>query len=117
MSKIDQSESAAVGIVPAAVLTSAFLKGAEIWINGHCRLDKAQREAFETWPRSLKKMCQCRNPVDFVRTRQDWLCDAIRLTASDTRALAGDTAILTRKTTAGGDKTIGGPADDILKDA
>ena len=74
-------------------------------------------EAFDTWSRSVQRMCECKDPVDFVQTQQDWLCDAIRLAGFDMRPLAGDTAILTRKTTAGGDKTIGGPADDILKDA
>lgn len=126
MSKTDQSDNAAAGIVPAAVLTSAFLKGAEIWINGQGEVLSAmeavmadwirrRHEAFDTWSRSLKRMYQCRDPVEFVQTQQDWLCDAIRLTASDIRALAGDAAILTRKATVRVDKTVGGPNDDILK--
>ena len=77
-----------------------------------------RREALDSW---FKKMCQCRDAVDFVQTQQDWLCDAIRLTTSDIRALAGDTAILTgtgiltRQLTTGVEKTVGSAADDNLK--
>jgi hypothetical protein len=35
MSKIGQEEGAAVGIAPAAVLGSALLKGAGIWMRGN----------------------------------------------------------------------------------
>jgi hypothetical protein len=45
--------------------------------------------------------------VNFVQTQQDWLCDAIRLAALEIRSLAGDTAILTRKMTAGFEKPAG----------
>jgi hypothetical protein len=126
MIKSNQLDTADVGILPAVVLTSAFLKGAEIWINAHGEVLSAmeaamanwmtrRREAFDSWSRSLKRMCECRDPIDFVQTQQDWLCDAVRLTASDIRALADDTAILTRKPTAGVDKTVSSQADDILK--
>lgn len=121
-----KSNPADVGISPAAALTSAFLKGAEIWMNAHGEVLSAmeavvadwmtrQREAFDNWSRSLKRMCECRGPIDFVRMQQDWLCDAVRLTAFDIRALAGDTTILTRKPTPGVDKTVSSQADDILK--
>ena len=126
MIKSNQVDTADIGILPAAVLTSAFLKGAEIWINAHGEALSAmeaamanwmtrRREAFDSWSRSLKRMCECRDPIDFVQTQQDWLCEAVRLTASDIRALAGDTAILTRKATAAIDKTVSSQADDILK--
>jgi hypothetical protein len=126
MIKSNQAESAGIGILPATVLTSAFLKGSEIWMNAHGEVLSAmeaamadwmtrRQEALDSWSRSFKKMCQCRDPVDFVQTQHDWLCDAIRLTASDIRALAGDTAILTRQPTAGVEKTVGGAADDNLK--
>ena len=52
---------------------------------------RRRHEAFDTWSRSLQKMCECRNPVDFVQTQQDWLRDAIRLATFDVNALAGDT--------------------------
>jgi hypothetical protein len=73
---------------------------------------RRRHEAFDTWSRSVQKMCECRDPVDFVQTQQDWLCDAIRLAALDIRSLAGDTAILTRKMTAGFEKPAG-PDDDV----
>ena len=103
MTKTDQAESAAVGVTPAAVLTSAFLKGAEIWMNGHGEVLAAmeavmadwigrRREAIDVWSRSFEKMCECRDLVDLARVQQAWLCDTIRLTASDIRVLAGDTA-------------------------
>jgi hypothetical protein len=40
-------------------------------------------------------MCECRDPVDFVRTQQNWMFEAIRLTVSDIRPLAGNRATLT----------------------
>ena len=108
------------------LFTYAVFKGAEIWINAHGEIFSAmeammadwmtrRREALDSWARSLKKMCQCRDAVDFVQTQQDWLCDAIRLTTSDIRALAGDTAILTRQLSTGVEKTVGSAADDNLK--
>ncbi len=126
MIKTNQKDTAGVGSLPTSVLTSALLKGAEIWISAHGEVLSAmeavmadwmtrRHEALDTWSRSIKRMCECRDPVDFVQTQQDWLCDAIRLTASDIRALAGDTAILTRKLTARVEKTVDSPADDILK--
>jgi hypothetical protein len=73
---------------------------------------RRRRDVMDTWSRSLQKMCECRNPVDFVQTQQDWLCDAIRLATFDIRALAGDTTILTRKVTAGFEKPAD-PDDDV----
>ena len=57
-------------------------------------------------------MCECRHPVDFIQTQQDWLRDAIRLAAFDIRALARDTTTLTTKVTAGFEKPVGSPDDD-----
>lgn len=119
----NQAEIQRGEIIPGAVLTSTLLKGAEIWINAQVEVlsaleasmaDWARRrhEAFDTWSRSVQKICECRDPVDFVQTQQDWLCDAIRLAALDIRSLAGDTAILTRKTAAGIEKPAG-PDDDV----
>ena len=75
---------------------------------------RRRHEAFDTWSRSVQKMCECRDPVDFVQTQQDWLCDAIRLATLDMRSLAGDTAIFTRKMTAGFEKPAG-TDDDVLR--
>ena len=85
----NQPDTAGLGTLPAAVLGSAFLKGAEIWINAQGEILSAmetamadwmrrRHEAFDTWSRSLKKMWECRDPGDFVQTQQDWLCDAVR---------------------------------------
>jgi hypothetical protein len=93
----NQAESERSEIIPGAVLTSTFLKGAEIWMNAQVEVLSAmeawmadwtrrRHEAFDTWSRSVQKMCECRNPVDFVQTQQDWLCDAVRLAAFDIRA-------------------------------
>ena len=46
------------------------------------------QQAFDTCP-SLSKNGECRDPVDFVRTQQNWLFEAIRKTTLDIRALAG----------------------------
>src|SRR6516225_3828855 len=77
-------------IIPGAVLTSAVLTGAEIWMNAQGEVlsvmeaamadwMRRRREAMHTWSPSLQKMCECRNPVDFVQTQQEWLYGAIRL--------------------------------------
>jgi hypothetical protein len=123
MIKANQAEIARSEIVPGAVLTSVVLKGAEICMNAQgevlsaleCAMEdwiRRRREAMDTWSRSLQKMCECRNPVDFVQTQQDWLCDAIRLATFDIRALAGDTVTLTRTMAAGFEKPAG-PDDDV----
>jgi hypothetical protein len=107
-----QAESKRGEIIPGADLTSALLTGTEIWINAQVEILSAmeasiadwtrrRHEAFGTWSRSAQKICECRDPVDLVQTQQDWLCDAIRMATLDIRALAGDTATLTRKMTAG----------------
>ena len=124
MTKASQAESTRSGIIPGAVLTPAFLKEAEIWMNAQGEVlsvmeaamadwMRRQREAIDTWSRSLQKMCECRDPVDFVQTQQDWICDTIRLAAFDIRALAGDTATLTRKMTSGFENPVGSPDDDV----
>jgi hypothetical protein len=108
MIKANQAEIARSEIVPGAVLTSVVLKGAEIWMNAQGEVlsvmesamadwIRRRREAMDTWSRSLEKRWECRDPVDFVQTQQDWLCDAIRLASFDIRALADDTVTLTRK--------------------
>jgi hypothetical protein len=123
MTEANQAESARSEIISGAVLTSAVLKGAEIWTSaqggvlsvmeaGMADWMRGRREAMDTWSRSLQKMCECRNPVDFVQTQQDWLRDAIRLATFDICALAGDTTFLTKKTTAGFEKRAG-PDDDV----
>jgi hypothetical protein len=123
MTKTNLAENARSEIVPGADLTSAVLKGAEIWMNAQGEVLSAmeaamadwmrrRREAMDTWSRSLQKMCECRNPAEFVQTQQDWLCDAIRLATFDIRALAGNTTILTREMTAGFEKPAG-PDDDV----
>ncbi len=119
----NQAESKRGEIIPGADLTSALLKGTEIWINAQVEVLSAmeasmadwmrrRQEALGTWSRSVQKICECRDPVDLVQTQQDWLCDAIRMTTLDIRALAGDTATLTRKMTAGFEKSAG-PDDDV----
>jgi hypothetical protein len=126
MSKIGQAEGATVGIAPAAVLGSALLKGAGIWMRGNGEILSAlealmagcigpRREAFHIWSRSLEKMCECRSPVDLIRVQQDWLCDAVRLTACDIGLPAGDTAVSTKEAAAGVDKTVGSLANDLPK--
>ena len=114
----NQAESVRSEIIPGAVLTSALIKGAEIWMNAQVEVLSAMEasmadwtrrryEAFDAWSQSVQKMCECRDPVDFVQTQRDWLCDAVRLAALDIRSLAGDAASLTRKMTAGFEKPTG----------
>ena len=123
MIKSNQAETPGVGTLPAAVLTSALFKGAEIWMNAQGEVlsvmeaamadwMRRRREAMDTWSRSLQKMCECRNPVDFVQTQQEWLYGAIRLATFDIRALAGDTVTLTRKMTTRFERPVGSPDDD-----
>jgi|ERR1700730_5661941 len=123
MTKANQAESARSGIMPGADVASAFLKEAEIWINTQSQVFsvmeaamadwmRRQHEAFDTWSRSLQKMCECRSPADFVQTQQDWIRDAMRLAAFDTHALADNTAVLTRKMTAELEKPVRGSPDD-----
>jgi len=120
------AESAGIAILPATALTSAFFKGADIWMNAHGEILSAaeavmtdwvrrQQVALDLWSQSLKQICQCRDPVDLIQTQQDWLCDTIRLSASGIRILVGDTTNLTMRLTTGTEKTAGGPADDNLK--
>ena len=117
MTQANQAESARSEIIPGAVLASAALKWAEIWMNAQGEVlsvmeaamadwMRRRREALDTWSRSVQKMCECRNPVDFFQTQQDWLRDAIR-------ALGGDITILTRKMTTGFEKPAG--ADDDVR--
>src|SRR5437773_1923810 len=126
MTKTNQAESTKSGIMPGAIVASAFLKEAEIWMNAQSEVlslmeammanwMRRRQEAFDTWSGSLKRMCECRDPVDFIQTQQDWLRDAIRLAAFDIRALAGDTTALTTKVTAGFEKPVGSPGDDALQ--
>ena len=114
----ESKRSEIIEIIPGAVLTSALIKGAEIWMNAQVEVltameasmadwTRRQHEAFDAWSQSVQKMCECRDPVDLVQTQQDWLCDAIRLAALDIRSLAGDAAILTRKMAAGFEKPAG----------
>lgn len=125
MTQANQAESERIEIIPGAILTSAFLKGAEIWMNAQVEVLSAmeasmanwtrrRHEAFDTWSRPVQRMCECKDPVDFVQTQQDWLCDAIRLAGFDMRSLAGDTAILTRKMTVGSERPAG-TNDDVLQ--
>jgi hypothetical protein len=125
MTQANQAESERIEIIPGAILTSAFLKGAEIWMNAQVEVLQAmeasmanwtrrRHEAFDTWSRSVQRVCECKDPFDFVQTQQDLLCDAIRLAGFDIRSLAGDTAILTRKMTVGFEKPAG-TDDDLLQ--
>jgi len=103
---------------------SAFLKGAEIWMNAQDEVlsvveaamadwVRSRGEAIDTWSRSFQRMCECRNPADFVQTQQDWIRDAMRLTALDIRALAGDTTVWTKKMPAGLENPVGSPDDGL----
>jgi hypothetical protein len=123
MTQANQAESARSEIIPGAVLASAVLKGADIWMNAQGEVlsvmeaamadwMKRRREALDIWSRSVQKICEYRNPIDFVQTQQDWLCEAVRLATFDIRTLAGDTTILTRKMTAGFEKPAD-PDDDV----
>ena len=82
MTESDQPQGAVVAIAPAAVLASAFLRGAGTWVLGQsevlCAIEgvmadriERRREAIAIWSRSLEKMCGCREPVDFIRVQQD----------------------------------------------
>jgi hypothetical protein len=124
MTKATQAESAKSEIIGGTVLPLAFLKGAEIWMNAQGEVlsvieaamagwTRRRNEAFDIWSRSLKKMCDCRNPADFVQTQQDWIRDAMGLAAFDTRAVVGDPTVLTRKMTAGFEKPVCSPEDRI----
>jgi len=123
MTNANQAESTKGGIMPGAILASALLKQAEIWMNAQSEVlsvmeammadwMRRRQEAFDTWTGSFKKMSECRNPVDFIETQQDWLRDAMRLAAFEARVLAGDTATLTTKVTSGFEKPVGSPDDD-----
>lgn len=126
MAKSDQAEGAALGVAPAGAPVSAFLKSAGTWIHGHSEVLSAmeavmadwierRHEAFDLWSRSLEKVCECREQVDFTRVQQDWLSDALRLTACAVCALSGNTVASTRKATAGVDRIVGTLADDVLE--
>jgi hypothetical protein len=123
MTKTILAESAGSGNIPGANSASAVFKGAEIWMNAQGEVlsvmeaamavwMRRRREAMDTWSRSLQKMCECRNSVDFVQTQQEWLYGAIRLATFAIRALAGDTVTLTRKMTTRFERPVGGPDDD-----
>src|SRR5215813_513196 len=110
------AESAGIAILPATALTSAFFKGADIWMNAHGQILSAvepivtdwvrrQQAALDIWARSLKQICQCRDPIDLIQAQQDWLCDTVRLSASGIRALVGDTTNLAKQLTAATEKT------------
>ena len=121
-----QVEAASEGISPMIFPTSALLRGTEVWLNAQSEVLSAmeglmadwlrrRHEAFDSWSRSFKKMCECRDAVDFVQIQQDWLYDAIRLTTSDVRALVGDTVMLASKITAEVEKPVESPNADIPK--
>jgi len=76
---------------------------------------RRRHEAFDSWSRSFKKMCECRDAVDFVQVQQYWLYDAIRLTTLDVRALAGETVMSASKITTGVEKPVDSANADILK--
>jgi hypothetical protein len=124
MTEANQAESPRSEIIPGAVLTSAFLKGAEIWMNAQGEVVsvmeaamgewmRRRNEAFDIWSRALQKMCECRNPADFVQIQQDWIRDAMWMAAFDIRAVAGDTTVLTRKMTAGFEKPVSSPDEGV----
>jgi hypothetical protein len=108
------------GIIPGTVLMSAFVRQAELWTNAQSEvLSFAEtaiagrmnrwREAVDNWSRSFQKLCDCRDAVDYVQTLQDWLRDTVRIATSDMRALADDSGILTRWTSAALQATGGNP--------
>ena len=122
MIKSNQADSMSGGTLPATILT--LLKGAELWINAQSEILSTMDVVMEDWMRrrqqafdscfqSVNKMCECRDPVDFVQAHQNWLLEAIRLNLADMRALAGDFGILTRGTVA--EQWVVGPEDGALK--
>ena len=73
MTKVNQAESTRSGIITGAVITSAFLKEAEIWINAQSEVlsametlmgdwMKRRQEAFDTWSGSLKSCVSVKTP-------------------------------------------------------
>ena len=63
----NQADSLSAAILPAAILTSALLKGAQLWINAQGEVLSAmdavmggwmrrRQRAFDTWSQSVKKM-------------------------------------------------------------
>jgi len=51
MTKASQAESTSSGIIPGAVLTSAFLKEAEIWMNAQGEVLSVMEAAMADWMR------------------------------------------------------------------
>jgi len=123
MVQSNQADSMSGRTLPAAILTSALHKGAEFWISAQGEIlstmdammgdwMRRRQQAFDTCFQSVKKMCEFRDPVDFVQAQENWLLEAIRLNVSDMRALAADFAILTGNTI--GEQRAGCPDDGVL---
>jgi hypothetical protein len=113
-------------IVPGAALASGFLKEAEAWIAAQGEVlsvfeesltewTKRWHGAIDTFSRSLQKMSECGNPIEFIQTQQTWLCDAVRSVASDARAFSADATVLTKKVSAVFEGPSGGHDGDLVE--
>jgi hypothetical protein len=120
MTDTNRTSSDRIGMVPGAAIASGFLREAELWVTAQSKVFSLieamltewtgrRRAAIDAFSRSLQKASECRDPIDFVQTQQEWLRDAFRWAASDVRAFSGDATVLTRKVTA----VLGGNDDDV----
>jgi hypothetical protein len=87
---------------------SAFVREAELWIGAQGDLltgietimtswMRRQRQAFEASSRSIKKMCDARNPFDLLQAQHEWISDCLNWTASEIRAVGEDTTTISRR--------------------
>jgi hypothetical protein len=108
MADINQMDSARSGVAAGSAVLSGLLSTTAGWMSTQGAIlsgmeaiwmdwVKRQQEAIDVSSRSLPKMWECRNPVEFVQTQQEWLCDAIERATVDVSAAAGHTATLTKK--------------------
>jgi hypothetical protein len=118
----NQSEGKRSGIIPGAGLTSALLKGPEIWMNAQVDVlsameasmadwSRRRHEAFNAWSRSVQRCLSAETRLISFRPNKIGYATPFGW-PFDIRSLAGDAAILTRKMTAGFAKRAG-PDDDV----
>lgn len=91
-------------------ISSVLVQEAELWMGAQSDLLTGieemvtgwigrQRQAFESFSRSMQRICDARNVFDVVQVQHEWVSDCLNWTASEIRAVGGDATTISRRAT------------------
>lgn len=111
MTEFNRRERTGSEAAPGSIVATAMLREAEAWTRTQGELLtgieaiwadwlKRQSEAADAAAQTLRRMLDCRSPVELMQLQQQWVADALRRATANFGSVAQDTVEMTQRAVA-----------------